>query len=67
MKPQEAKTEIPSVVRTVAEERLKKLADWIADAEALEVKRDDEARNAKTNIDKMKAEQEQIAAFLQAH
>lgn len=67
MKAQEAKVEITPTVRKLAEERLKELTERIQDAEALQVKREDEARIARTELDKMKTEQIEISEFLQAH
>lgn len=53
----------PSVKEAVAE-RLRQLIHDIEGQEATQVKRDEEVREARARLDKLKAEQAEIEAFL---
>lgn len=66
MKAQEAKVEITPAVRKLAEERLKVLTTDITNVEAQQVALEDELRGFRSELDQMKAEQEEIATFLKA-
>lgn len=62
----DTQTAASPTIKKLAEERLKVLTTDITQAEAVLVVREDELRRDRIDIDKMKAESEEIAAFLNA-